>query len=311
MRVATIDIGTNAVLLLVVEPIPGGSMQPVVERATITRLGQGVDRTRMLSPEAVRKTLACLQSYAETVRSLDVKCIAVVGTSAMRDAGGGDELRASIRALFGVEVRILSGAEEARLTFAGGLDGLHVPAAAEVALFDIGGGSTEVVLGQLGRSEPALSYVESFDIGSVRFTERHVFSDPPTSAELGRLVASASATFAAVPPLRGSETPVGVAGTVTTLAAVAFSVAPYDGARVHGIVLPKEQLREVVRGLAALDLVSRRNVPGMEPNRADVIVAGGTIALALLDHWQASAVRVSDRGLRWGLAEELLRTFTA
>jgi len=227
-----------------------------------------------------------------------------VGTSAMRDAGGAEGLRASIRALFGVEVRILSGAEEARLTFAGGLDGLQVPATTEVALFDIGGGSTEVVLGRLGG--PALSYVQSFDVGSVRLTERHVYNDPPTSAELTSLAASASAAFAAVPPLRGGEIPVGVAGTVTTLAAIAFSVVPYEGARVHGTVLQREQLREVVQALAAIDFVSRRNVPGMEPNRADVIVAGGTIALALLDHWQAPAVRVSDRGLRWGLGHELL-----
>jgi exopolyphosphatase/guanosine-5'-triphosphate,3'-diphosphate pyrophosphatase len=176
-------------------------------------------------------------------------------------------------------------------------------------LFDIGGGSTEVVLGRLGplgRPEPALSYVQSFDVGSVRLTERHVSSDPPTAAELSVLVASASAAFATVPPLRGGETPVGVAGTVTTLAAVAFSVVPYEGARVHGTVLQREHLRHVVHALAALDLASRRNVPGMEPNRADVIVAGGAIALALLDHWHALAVRVSDRGLRWGLARELL-----
>jgi exopolyphosphatase / guanosine-5'-triphosphate,3'-diphosphate pyrophosphatase len=307
MRVATVDIGTNAVLLLVAEVGPDGSMRALVERASITRLGQGVDRSRILAPDAVSRTRACLESYAELVREQNVERIAVVGTSAMRDAGGAEGLRASIRALFGVEVRVLSGAEEARLTFTGGLDGLGVPLATEVALFDIGGGSTEVVLGRLGGSAPALSYVQSFDVGSVRLTERHVSSDPPTPAELRMLAARASDAFAAVPPLRGGETPVGVAGTVTTLAAVAFSVVPYEGARVHGSVLPTEQLRHVVQALAAIDLASRRNVPGMEPNRADVIVAGGTIALALLDHWQASAVRVSDRGLRWGLGHELLR----
>src|SRR5580658_6860691 len=307
MRVATIDIGTNAVLLLVAESQPNGVLRAVADRATITRLGEGVDRSRTLSPHAVNRTRICLEAYAELVREFEVDRIAVVGTSAMRDAQGAEDLRASVRALFGVEVRVLSGSEEARMTFEGGLDGLDSASSAEVALFDIGGGSTEVVLGQPGESEPALSYIESFDLGSVRLTERHARSDPPAQAELAALARSASAAFAGVPDLPRGSMPVGVAGTVTTLAAVAFSIAPYVGARVHGTVLPRERLRQVVNDLAALDVASRRSVPGMEPNRADVIVAGGYIALALLDHWQADDLRVSDRGLRWGLARELLR----
>jgi exopolyphosphatase/guanosine-5'-triphosphate,3'-diphosphate pyrophosphatase len=137
-------------------------------------------------------------------------------------------------------------------------------------------------------------------------TERHVFSDPPTEAEVAVLSRSAADAFAAVPPLIGGAIPVGVAGTMTTLAAVALRVTPYVGARVHAIALPTERLREVVQHLAILDLRSRRSVPGMEPNRADVVVAGGYIALALLDHWRSAAVRISDRGLRWGLARELI-----
>jgi exopolyphosphatase/guanosine-5'-triphosphate,3'-diphosphate pyrophosphatase len=135
-----------------------------------------------------------------------------------------------------------------------------------------------------------------------------VFNDPPTSTELTELARNARAAFAQVPPLAAGDIPVGVAGTMTTLAAVALEVAPYVGAQVHGKVLPREQLREVVQKLAGLDLRTRRLVPGMEPNRADVVVAGGHIALALLDHWQADAVRVSDRGLRWGVASQLLRS---
>ncbi len=249
-----------------------------------------------------------MEAYASVVRDAAVDRIAIVGTSAMRDARGGEDLRRSIRTIFGVDARVLSGDEEARIGFAGGLDGLDLPTNEEVAMFDIGGGSTEVVLGRQAAPEATLSYVESFDVGSVRLTERHIRSDPPSAAELAAISASASAAFARVPALTADATPVGVAGTVTTLASVAFSVAPYVGARVHGTILPVETLRRTIQRLAALDVSSRRRVVGMEPNRADVIVAGGYIALALLDHWQAGAVRVSDRGLRWGLARELLRT---
>lgn len=307
MRVATIDIGTNAVLLLVAESQPDGTLRAIADHATITRLGEGVDSSRTLSPRAVSRTRVCLEAYAKIVRELDVDRVAIVGTSAMRDAQGADDLRASVHALFGVDARVLSGSDEARMTFEGGLDGLDPESPGEIALFDIGGGSTEVVFGRPSESEPALSYAESFDVGSVRLTERHVRSNPPSDAELAAIAGSARTAFARVPQLPAGSMPVGVAGTVTTLAAVAFSISPYVGARVHGTVLPREQLRQVVNDLAALDVASRRVVPGMEPKRADVIVAGGYVALALLDHWQADAVRVSDRGLRWGLGRELLR----
>jgi exopolyphosphatase / guanosine-5'-triphosphate,3'-diphosphate pyrophosphatase len=307
MRVATIDIGTNAVLLLVAESGPDGSTRAVVDRATITRLGEGVDRSRTLSPAAIARTRSCLETYASVARELGAERVAVVGTSAMRDAHGGDELRAAIHSLFGVEVRVLSGEDEARMTFAGGLDGLHIQDGTDVGLFDIGGGSTEVVVGRTAAAEPSLTYVESFDIGSVRLTERHVFNDPPTEAEIESLCQSARDTFARVPPLPPGTIPIGVAGTMTTLAAIAIGLTPYVGDRVHGLLLSRERLAQVVRELAQLDVSSRRNVAGMEPKRADVIVAGGHVALALLELWHAPAVRISDRGLRWGLAHALLR----
>jgi exopolyphosphatase/guanosine-5'-triphosphate,3'-diphosphate pyrophosphatase len=184
MRVATIDIGTNTVLLLVAEQSSTGDLVPVVERAAITRLGEGVDRFRRLTPAAVARTSACLDDYATLVSASRVERIAIVGTSAMRDAEGGDALRARIRAAFGVDVRVLSGDEEARLTFRGAVSGLAVGDRCEVAVFDIGGGSTEVVIGQNTRPAPALHFAQSFDIGSVRLTERLMPSDPPTPAEL-------------------------------------------------------------------------------------------------------------------------------
>jgi len=306
VRVASIDIGSNAVLLLVAEMSDSGSLRALTDVATITRLGQGVDQARTLLPEAVDRTRVCLEGYAKLAREHQVERVAVVGTSAVRDARGAQALSASVRNLFGVDLRVLSGEEEARLTFLGGLDGLDLLPGSQTALFDIGGGSTEVVVGRYGSGEPTLSYVESFDVGSVRLTERHALSDPPTPRELADVARSARAAFAQVPSLVAGQVPVGVAGTMTTLAAVALGIAPYVGARVHGAILSTEQLSRVVQELETLDLRSRRALPGMEPKRADVIVAGGHIALALLEHWHADAVQVSDRGLRWGVARETL-----
>jgi len=306
MRVAAIDIGTNTVLLLVAEKDDRGELRAVREEATITRLGEGVDKTRKLAPAAIARTNACLLQYATIVRELAVPRVAVVGTSAMRDAGGGEEVRAKVRELFGVEARTISGEEEARLTFAGALSGLD--ASGKVAVFDIGGGSTEVVVGE----GDSVSASHSFDVGSVRLTERHVRNDPPTGAQMDAMTEDARRAFASEPRLfeaaRGAATaPIGIAGTVTTLAAVALGLEPYDGARVHGHVMSASEVRAVVDRLAAMRLEDRRAVRGLEPKRADVIVAGGLVVLATLEALGADAMRVSDRGVRWGLAETLAR----
>jgi exopolyphosphatase/guanosine-5'-triphosphate,3'-diphosphate pyrophosphatase len=307
MRVATIDIGTNTVLLLVAERPGRGPLEAVEERATITRLGEGVDRTRQLSPAAVERTCACLSEYAQRIGELAVDRVGVVGTSAMRDAGGGEQVRERVRALFGVDARVLSGDEEARLTFHGALSGLPRDGQQDVAVFDIGGGSTEVVIGRAGDTA-SITYAESFDVGSVRLTERHITHDPSSRAERDAIVLATREAFAHVPARPASVPPVGIAGTMTTLAAVSLGLVPYDGTRVHGHSMTRDELVRVVDRLAALDLERRRAVAGMEPKRADVIVAGGLIALSLVDHWHAEAVTVSDRGVRWGLAEEIARS---
>jgi exopolyphosphatase/guanosine-5'-triphosphate,3'-diphosphate pyrophosphatase len=275
----------------------------VEEHATITRLGQGVDKTRTLAPEAVERTNACLDVYADVVRRLGVDRVAVVGTSAMRDAGGGDVVRAHVMTRFGVEARTISGDEEARLTFAGALSGLRVPGAGRVVVFDIGGGSTEVVDGD--RTTRAIGYAHSYDVGSVRLTERHVHGDPPSDAERAEVSRAARDAFASVPESSRGVPVVGIAGTVTTLAAVSLAMTTYDGARVHGLTLEVAELERVVERLAAVPLAERITIPGLEPKRADVIVAGGMVALAFLERVGASSLTVSDRGVRWGLAEEL------
>jgi exopolyphosphatase/guanosine-5'-triphosphate,3'-diphosphate pyrophosphatase len=298
MRIAALDIGTNTVLLLVADRQADGSLLPVAERATITRLGQDVDRTHRLASAAVERTRTCLESYASSLHELHAERVGVVGTSAMRDSEGGRELRDYVRSLLGVDVRVLTGVEEARLTFRGALSGLAMNTSREVAVFDVGGGSTEVVVGKFAAGEPIVSFADSFDVGSVRLTERH-------GEDWLAIRRATRNAFASVPPLPSDRSPVGVAGTMTTLAAVSLGLTTYEGTRVHGHSMSVEELEKVVGRLASLDVESRRRVPGMEPGRADVIVAGGFLAIALMSHWQARAVEISDRGVRWGLAEEL------
>lgn len=302
MRVAAIDIGTNTVLLLVAEQ-RDGKLVAVEEHATITRLGQGVDKTRTLAPEAVARTNECLDRYAEIAKRCRVEKVDVVGTSAMRDAGGGEAVRAHVKACFGVEARTISGDEEARLTFAGALSGLSLPEG-RVVVFDIGGGSTEVVDGE--RTSRAIRFAHSYDVGSVRLTERLVRSDPPDEADRAAVVRAASEAFASVPAsVRGAPV-VGIAGTVTTLAAVSLGMDTYDGSRVHGHIMTVAELERVVDELARVPLTERRSIAGLEPKRADVIVAGGLVALAFVRHVGAPSIVISDRGVRWGLAEALV-----
>lgn len=301
MRVATIDIGTNTVLLLIAEAGPGG-LVAVEERATITRLGQGVDRTRVLHPDAIARTSETLSRYAAAVAAAGCERVAVVGTSAMRDAGGAGVLHDQVRRELGVDVRTISGDEEARLTFRGALSGLDVDGA--VTVFDIGGGSTEIVRGEVASG--AIEFATSIDIGGVRLTERFPTSDPPTRAELSRVRAAADDALAALPVPSKVAAPIGTAGTVTTMAAVAEALDPYDGARVHGLWLDRARLEATFSRIAALPVHERARLPGLEPKRADVIVAAASIVLAVLDRLGAGGVRVSDRGVRWGLAEQLV-----
>lgn len=300
MRIAAIDIGTNTVLLLVAEE-RNGQWIAVEEHATITRLGEHVDKTRRLAPKAITRTNLCLDRYAEVVERLGATRVDIVGTSAMRDARGGEAVRDHVAARFGIPARTLSGDEEARLTFSGALSGLSLPPG-RVLVFDIGGGSTEVVGGD--SHSRAIAFAASFDIGSVRLTERCLHHDPPISEEQDAVLRASDEAFAGVPD-RDSGTPVvGIAGTVTTLAAIALGLERYDSTRVHGQAIETRELIEVVERLAAATLEERKKIAGLDANRADVIVAGGLIAISLLRRIRAETVLISDRGVRWGLVEQ-------
>jgi len=295
-RYAAIDIGTNSVLLLVAERTPSGRFNAVLERAEITRLGRGVDQTKRLHPKAMEDTLGVLEAFAKEARALGASDIAASATSAARDAENGREFLSAAKARCGLDVEILSGDEEAKLSFASAFAdfGGNSP----LLVLDIGGGSTEFIFGD---GSGHVSFRKSFDVGSVRLTERHLHADPPAAEELARVSMTLKDTFSALPPPPPGARLVAVAGTATTLCAVARGIAPYDAARVHGAVLSRAEVVQTVERLAALPVALRRTVKGLEPKRADVIVAGGLVLRAAMDALDAAEVTVSDRGLRWGL----------
>jgi exopolyphosphatase / guanosine-5'-triphosphate,3'-diphosphate pyrophosphatase len=306
-KVAAIDIGTNSVLLVIAAAYASGPV-PLLERATITRLGEGVDKARQLAPAAVERNLACLRAYAEDLRAHGMPRLDVVGTSALRDAQGAQAFLDEAERILGVRPRVIAGDEEARLTFRGALSGLSLRG--KLLVFDIGGGSTELILGDATAAGPPESRV-SLDIGSVRLFERCVRSDPPAPQELSSIEAQIAEQLATAEPLsrlRAGEpiSLVGVAGTVTTLKALELGLAPYDGARVHGAVLTLSAVEELCKRLASLPLAQRKQLPGLEPKRADVIVAGALIVRDLLRRATASELIVSDRGVRFGLIEALI-----
>lgn len=300
-RLAAIDVGTNTVLLLVAER-RGDALVPVLERAEITRLGRGVDATGRLDPAAIRDTVAVVAEYARAARALGVAAPACVATSAARDAANGEEFFAAARAAAGVQPRIIAGDEEARLVYASAWRDFG--GRGPLAVLDVGGGSTEFIVGE----GPAPRARVSLQVGAVRLTERHVRSDPPTAAELARVRAAARealrplADLAAGPGARL----VGVAGTVTTLSAVSQALPAYDAERVHGATLRRDELEALIGKLALMTVAARAALPGMEPKRADVIVAGAAVVAAAMDVAGFDRLTVSDRGVRWGLLYDRL-----
>lgn len=302
-RVAAIDIGTNTVLMLIAER-RDGEVIAVEEHAEITRLGQGVDRARRLDDAAVARTLEVLERYAARARALGVVRTAAVATSAARDASNGDAFRARAAEIIDGVVDVASGGREATLTFRGALGGLGIPRSAPVAVIDVGGGSTEIVTGAAAGS---IAWAHSYDVGSVRLTERHVHEDPPSDQALAAVRSDARVAYEAPPPPRGPwAAVVAIAGTATTYAAIDLELVDYASAPPHGHQLSLEALDRLVRGLATVPLEERRRTTGLEPKRADVIVAGGIVLAEAARALGADGLVVSDRGVRWGLAEELL-----
>ena len=297
-RYATLDVGTNAVLLLVADRQPEGRFRAVRERAEITRLGRGVDRSRRLSPEGVEATLQVLAAFAAEARSLGAEALAVSATSAVRDAVNGAEFLSAASQCAGVPVELLSGEQEARLCFRSAAADFGRDASRPLVVMDTGGGSTEFIQGD---ALDGVSFCRSFDVGSVRMTERYVTSDPMTAGERARVEAHLRETFSALPPCSPGARLVGMSGTVTTLFAVRHALTPYDSGRVHGGTLLRTDLEALADRLCGLSLAERRKLPGLLPQREDVIPAGCLILLEGLRALGLDRCLVSDRGLCWGL----------
>ena len=301
MRVAVIDVGTNSTRLLVAESNVGG-FRALDRRMTITRLGQGVDRTRVLSPEALERTLATITDYAAACGEYGVEALRVTGTSAVRDARNRDEFFKLVATLTGAEPELLSGEAEARVTFLGAVSDL--PWDGPALVVDIGGGSTELIY---GRAAP--ERLVSLDIGCVRLFEKHLLSDPPAADELTALRAEAHAALVAVagdlqvPP--GTRA-VGVAGTLTQLATLKAGVAVYDPDVNHHAVLSHGDVRNLARRLGSLPYEARKRVKGLEPGRVDVIVAGAEILISVMEVFDLAEILVSEKDILDGLVLELL-----
>lgn len=298
-RIAVVDLGTNSTRLLVAE-VDGGQVEEHERRTVVTRLGQGVEATGRLADEAIARVSEALAAYREVIDRLGAERIVAVATSAMRDAENGPAFRDEIRERFGIDARTISGDEEARLTFLGATAGRE--AASETLVIDIGGGSTEYVTGRAG-SDP--SFHVSTRMGSVRFTERHLNSDPPDHEEMTALADDVrSVVEGDVPEETRARVELGiaVAGTATTLAAIDQELDPYDPEKVHGYRLKLGACERIVAQLAALPVAERREVTGLHPDRAPTIVAGAVILLESMRAFDLEEVEISETDILHGAA---------
>jgi exopolyphosphatase / guanosine-5'-triphosphate,3'-diphosphate pyrophosphatase len=297
-RVAVVDIGTNSTRLLVAEREDGG-VRELVRESIVTRLGEGVDATGRLGDEPQARVFAALEAYAEAIERHGATARTAVMTSAVRDAANGTEFAAAVRERYGLEGRTLSGEEEAQLTFRGATATRED--AGPLVVIDIGGGSTELVVGAAGD----VDFHTSTQVGVVRHSERHLHSDPPTPEELRALAEDARTTIDAAVPERVRERPragVGVGGTATQLASVDLALSEHDRRAVEGHAMTRGRLQELRDRLAALPLAERRDVAGLDPARAPTIVAGVVILLEALGAFGLDGVEVSERDILWGVA---------
>ncbi|MGW0081280.1 Ppx/GppA phosphatase family protein [Streptomyces sp. NPDC003393] len=311
-RVAAIDCGTNSIRLLVADANPEtGELVDLERRMTIVRLGQGVDRTGRLAPEALERTFAACREYAQVIKEYDAERLRFVATSASRDAENRDEFVRGVVDILGVEPEVITGDQEAEFSFTGatkeltGRDHLERP----FLVVDIGGGSTEFVVG-----EDHVRAARSVDVGCVRMTERHlvrdgVVSDPPTEAQIAAIRADIDAALDLVEetvPLREARTLVGLAGSVTTVSAIAQELPEYDSARIHHSRVSHDRVREITGALLHSTHAERATIPSMHPGRVDVIGAGSLVLLAIMERIGAEEVVVSEHdildGIAWSVA---------
>ncbi|MFD7669122.1 exopolyphosphatase [Streptomyces sp. NPDC059788] len=308
-RVAAIDCGTNSIRLLVADLDPAtGELKDLDRRMQIVRLGQGVDRTGRLAPEALERTFAACREYAAVIRELGAEAVRFVATSASRDAENRDAFVRGVVDILGVEPEVITGDQEAEFSFVGatkeltGRTDLDTP----YLVVDIGGGSTEFVLGA-----DAVRAARSVDIGCVRMTERHlvrdgaVLADPPGEERIGAIKADIDRALdeaAATVPLDETATLVGLAGSVTTIAAIALDLREYDSEAIHHSRVPLAKVREITDHLLTTTHEQRAAIPAVHPGRVDVIGAGALVLLTIMERVGAGEVVVSEHDILDGIA---------
>ena len=298
--VAAIDCGTNTIKLLV-----GDLPDVAVRELRMVRLGEDLDRTGRIADDALARAFGAIEEYAALIAAHGVppSRIRFCATSASRDAANADVFTAGVRERLGVEPEVVDGAEEAALSFDGAVRNLRVPPAPPVLVVDVGGGSTELVLGTVADGPRA---VDSMDVGSVRLHERHLRSDPPTAAEVAACVADIDAHLDASPVDPGAAaTVVGVSGTVTTVAAAVLDLPAYDRAAIDQAVLATDDVHAVVERLVAMSVAQRRALPWMHPGRADVVDAGALIWSRVLRRARVREVVVSESDILDAIARSI------
>ncbi|MFR9790791.1 exopolyphosphatase [Streptomyces sp. MB22_4] len=311
-RVAAIDCGTNSIRLLVADADPRtGELVELDRRMTIVRLGQGVDRTGRLAPEALERTFAACREYAEVIKEHGAERLRFVATSASRDAENRDDFVRGVLDILGVEPEVITGDQEAEFSFTGATAELtgRTDLARPYLVVDIGGGSTEFVVG-----DDRVRAARSVDVGCVRMTERHLVhggevSDPPTEEQIAAIRADIEAALDLAEqtvPLREARTLVGLAGSVTTVSAIAQDLPDYDSARIHHSRVSRARVREITERLLHSTHAERAAIPSLHPGRVDVIGAGSLVLLAIMERTGAEEVVVSEHdildGIGWSVA---------
>ena len=297
-RVAVVDIGTNSTRLLVAD-VAGDDVVEVERRSRVTRLGRGVDLSGQLAAEAVEAVCAAVADYVAIVEEADVETVTAIATSAVRDADNGDAFVAELRERFALSARVLGGDEEARLTYLGATAG--DPPTVPTLVIDIGGGSTELIVG----TGSQIDFHASLQTGVVRHTERHLLSDPPAASTLEALAEDIRGPIEkAAAELRGPapSTGIAVAGTPTSLAAIELELDPYDSSLVHGHTLTLPGIQRLLSQLASVPLEERREIVGLHPDRAPTIVAGIVILVETMRAFDLDRIRASEHDILYGAA---------
>jgi exopolyphosphatase/guanosine-5'-triphosphate,3'-diphosphate pyrophosphatase len=298
VRVAAVDLGSNSTRLLVAD-VAGEQIDEVVRRLKITRLGEGVDERKRLLPAPIARVRNILIDFRREAESLGAERTLAIATSAVRDAENGEAFLGEVEWSYGFKTRLLSGHDEAQLTFRGASLGREL--AEDTLVLDIGGGSTELVVG----GTDGLRFHDSLDLGGVRLTERFLHSDPPAAEELAACASAVHALLAErVPDEIRPPAAIGVAGTITSIAALDLGLEEYDPERVHGHRVSRGGVAAQLERLASVPLAERREIPALDPDRAPVIVAGALILSEVLDHFGLDGLEASERDILDGAALE-------